>query len=462
MANTTRCGLEAILHPSSIAVVGVSESRGSPGSLIYRAIRGMGFVGDLYPVNRRGRHANGETCFRTLTDIPGGIDLVFLATPPDSVPALVRECVALGVKGCVINSAGFSETGSSEGRRLDEELRRAFRASPLRVIGPNCLGIYSSEGRVAFFDNMKPGPGGISMLSQSGSVSTFSYYLAEERNLHFSTIVSSGNELDVNCSELLEYFIEDPQTSVILAYLEELREPRKFMELASRAHGKKPIIACKSGLSESGKRAAMSHTGALGGSLAVWQGAATQSRIVLADDLSDLLDLAAIFRHLPRPAGRNVGILSSPGGLAVIAADLAERYGLRVPQLSEATAARLAEILPGQGISTANPVDLGFGALQEGVYEQALKILEEDESIDLLVALGGAPSSREGDPLMFNYFAEALIRAKRGLSKPLLVLLLSTFHMDACAAKLYQAGVPSFGSISGGLKAFSRFVDYYL
>lgn len=462
MTDTTRCGLDAILHPSSVAVVGVSENRGSPGSLIYRAIRGMGFEGELYPVNRRGRHGNGEPCFHALADIPGSIDLVFLATAPDAVPALVRECAALGVKGCVINSAGFSETGSSEGRRLDDELRHALKDSPMRIIGPNCLGIYSSEGRVAFFDNMKPGPGGISMLSQSGSVSTFSYYLAGERNLHFSTIVSSGNELDVNCAELLEYFIEDPHTSVILAYLEELREPRRFMELAARAHGTKPIIACKSGLSESGKRAAMSHTGALGGSLAVWQGAATQSRIVLADDLSDLLDLGAIFRHLPKPRGRNVGILSSPGGLAVIAADLAERYGLKVPQLSEATAARLADILPGQGISTANPVDLGFGALKEGVYEEALRILEEDESIDLLVALGGAPSSREGDPLMFHYFSETITHAKKALTKPLLVLLLSTFHMDACAARLYQAGIPSFGSISAGLKAFARFVDYYL
>jgi acyl-CoA synthetase (NDP forming) len=459
---TLQRGLGEIFNPSSIAVVGVSENNGSPGSLIYRSIKGMGFEGPLYPVNKRGPYVNGEPCYRSMGEIPGKVDLVFLATPPRSIPALLRECVSLGVKGCVINSAGFSEAGQAEGSRLEEEIAECFRGSSMRVIGPNCLGFYSARGKVAFFDNMKPGGGGASMISQSGSVSCFSYYLGEERNVHFSTIVSSGNELDLNCAELLEYFIADPGTSVILAYLEELREPRRFLRLAKDAHGKKPIIACKSGLTESGGRAAMSHTGSLGGSLRIWRGAAAQSRIVLADDLGELIDLAALFTHLAKPAGRNVAILSSPGGLAVIASDLAEMNGLKVPLLADSTSARLGEILPGQGVSTANPVDLGFGALQAGVYREALQILDEDPSIDLIVALGGAPSSSEEDALMFEYFTEEITGVKDELRKPLAVVLLPSVRMGPYSLELHRAGVPAFPTINAAFKSLSRFVDYHL
>ena len=348
-AQTHKPELYEILNPSSIAVVGVSENEGSPGSLIYRSIKGMGFDGHLYPVNRRSPCLNGEQCFSSISDIPEKVDLAFLAIPARGVPSLVRECVTLAVPGCVINSAGFSETGEAEGLRLEEEILRSSRDSSTRIIGPNCLGFYSSQGKVAFFDNMKPCSGGVSMMSQSGSVSTFSYFLGEERNVHFSTIVSSGNELDVNCSELLEYFINDPGTSVILAYLEELRDPRRFLALAGDAYRRKPIIACKSGLTESGGRAAMSHTGSLGGSLKLWQGAAAQSHLVAADDLSELIDLASLFTHLPVPTGRNVAILSSPGGLAVIAADQAEIYGLKIPLLSDSSSAKLERDTPQPG-----------------------------------------------------------------------------------------------------------------
>jgi acyl-CoA synthetase (NDP forming) len=454
--------LDEILNPSSIAVVGVSENRGSPGSLIYRAIKGMGFEGHLYPVNRRSPSVNGAQCFPSISDIPEKVDLVFVAIPPRGVPSVVRECVTLGVPGCVINSAGFSETGDAEGLRLEEEVLRSFRDSATRIIGPNCLGFYSSKGKVAFFDNMKPRGGGVSMMSQSGSVSTFSYFLAQERNVHFSTIVSSGNELDVNCSELLEYFISDPGTSVILAYLEELREPHKFLRLAREARRKKPIIACKSGLTESGGRAAMSHTGALGGSLKLWQGAAAQAHLVVADDLGELIDLASLFTHLPVPAGRKVAILSSPGGLAVIAADQAEIHGLEIPLLSESTSKKLDEILPLQGISTANPVDLGFGALTPGVYEKALRILDEDPSIDLIVALGGAPSSAEDDKLMFKYFTEETLSIKDELKKPMVVVLLPSVHMGSYSLELHREGIPAFLTVKAAFKSLSRFVDYHL
>ncbi len=462
VTNRSKQGIDAILHPASIAVVGVSENRGSPGSLIYRSIQGMGFEGALYPVNRRGLHGNGEPCFHSLSEIPESIDLVFVATPPASVPSIVQECVGLGVKGCVINSAGFSENTASEGSRLEREIVEALKDSSTRIIGPNCLGIYSSEGRVAFFDNMKPGRGGVSMISQSGSISTFSYYLGKEKNVPFSTIISSGNELDLNCSEWLDYFIQDPGTSIILAYLEELREPRKFLRLAREAHGVKPIIACKSGLTESGGRAARSHTGSLGGSRQIWEGAAAQSHLVLAEDLDQLMDLATLFTHLPAPRGRNIGIVSSPGGLAVIAADLAERYGFNVPLLSESSCAGLADILPGQGTSIANPVDLGFGALKPGVYRDALRILDRDESIDMIIALGGAPSSEAGDPLMFEYFTTEVLKVKQELSKPLLASLLPSIDMGPFLRQFHHDGIPAFHTLRAAFKTLSRFADYHL
>jgi len=183
---------------------------------------------------------------------------------------------------------------------------------------------------------------------------------------------------------------------------------------------------------------------------------------VLADDLNELIDLAALFAHLQRPEGRNEEILSSQGGLAVIAADMATQYGLEVPLLSDSTSAHLAELLPEQGISTANPVDLGFGALKAGVYREALRILGNDPSIDLIVALGGAPSSQEDDVHMFKYFTEETIKVKEEMKKPLVVVLLPSVHMGSHCLELYHAGVPVFLLLKSAFTSLSRFVDYYV
>ena len=209
--------LDRIFFPESVAVAGVSERMDNPGTFLLRSLQDMGFSGDLYPVNPRHDEILGLKCYPDIISLPPGLDLAILSVPPQAVPPLVRECVTSAVGGCVINTAGFSETGREEGRRLEKEIKEAVENSDLRLVGPNCMGIYSSRGRLAIFAGMFPMQGRVSVISQSGSLASITYVTGLERGLQFDKVVSSGNELDLNCADYLEYYAEDDHTEMILA-----------------------------------------------------------------------------------------------------------------------------------------------------------------------------------------------------------------------------------------------------
>ncbi|WP_287155420.1 CoA-binding protein [Candidatus Solincola tengchongensis] len=453
--------LDRIFHPRAAAVVGVSERRDSPGTLLLRSFLDMGFEGDLFPVNPRHDEILGMRCYPDITSLPRVPDLVVLSVPPAAVPGLVRECAAAGVGGCVINTAGFSETGRPEGRRLEEEVREALRGSDLRVVGPNCMGIYSARGKVALFAGMFPVPGRAGMISQSGSISSISFLTGMERGILFDKIVSSGNELDLNCADFLEYMAEDPAVEIVLAYLEQVRDARRFLETARRMRGKKPLVAIKGGLTLSGERAAASHTAALAGNAEVFRGAARQAGMVLADDLAQMLDFSSALLHLPPCGGDRVAVVSAPGGLAVNSADAVEWAGLSMARISPRTREALASFLPPEGTSLSNPVDLGFGAVVPGNYRRALELLDRDPGVDIILAVGSAPASREGDIGLIRAITDEVLEAKPSLSKPLVVVLFPSALVQPQAARLYQAGIPAYLTPTSACLSLRHYVDHH-
>jgi len=454
--------LDRIFFPASAAIVGVSERMDNPGTLFLRAFKDMGFSGDLYPINPRHDEILGLRCYPDISSVPGGLDLVLLAVPPAAVPELVRECAASGVGGCIINTAGFSETGRAEGRRLEEEIVEARRGSGLRLVGPNCMGIFSSRGKIALFAGMFPTKGRASMISQSGSLSSITYVTALERGLLFDKIVSSGNELDLNCADYLAHLAEDPHTDIILAYLEEVRDARRFLETAIALRGKKPVIVLKSGLTGAGGKAAASHTAAMGGSAEVFEGAARQAGIILVRDLSQMLDCATALYHLPSCLGKRVAIVSAPGGLAVNCADAVEWYGLELASLTGETRAEMAGFLPAEGTSFFNPVDLGFGAVIPGNYLKTLKILDKDPTVDILMTVGSAPASRDGDIGLIGAITEEMLEARSAISKPLVAVLFPSAFTAPYMAKLHAAGIPAYLTPTAACLALHAYQEFHL
>ena len=453
--------LRKVFYPGSVAVVGVSSRMDNPGTMLLRATVDMGFEGPLYPVNPKHEEILGLKCYPAIKEIPVPPDLVILAIPPDAVPSLIAECVESEVGACVISTAGFSESGSSEGAALEQEILRAIKDSPLRLVGPNCLGIYSSSGKVALFGGMRPGEGKVSCVSQSGSIGSMLYLLGAERAVSFSKIVSSGNELDLNCADYLEYFAGDPDTEMIVAYLEEVRDARRFLEIASSIKGKKPLLVWKAGLTERGRSAAASHTGAVAGSEEIWRAVAKQAGIVMIDDLADAAETMATFCHLPRPKGARVCVISPPGGIAVNSADAAEKNGLTLPPLSESTVERLGHILPREGTSFANPVDMGFGAVVPGNLREVIRTAASDENVDMLMVVGGAPAYRKGDLGLLKMHTAEIKEAFQAVEKPVVVIGIPSGFAFPYMAELHWAGIPCYLSPNAACRALSKFLSFH-
>lgn len=453
--------LDRVFHPASTAIVGVSERMDNPGTLFLRAFKDMGYEGRLYPINPRHEEILGLRCYPDIASVPARLDLVILAVPPAAVPGLVRECAASGVGVCIINTAGFSETGREGGLHLEREIAEARHGSGLRLVGPNCMGVFSSRGRMALFAGMFPTEGSASMISQSGSLSSITYVTALERGVYFDKIVSSGNELDLNCADYLEYLAADDRTGMILAYLEEVRDARRFLETAKAVRGKKPLIVLKAGLTDSGGKAAASHTAALGGSAEVFAGAARQAGMILVRDLAEMLDCAAALYHLPPCAGGRVAIVSSPGGLAVNCADAVEWYGLELAPLCVETSDELAGFLPAEGTSFSNPVDLGFGAVVPGNYLKALRILDKDPTLDILITIGTAPASRDGDMGLISAITDEMLEARAALDKPLVSVLFPSAFTASHMARLHAAGIPAYATPTAACFALSAYREFH-
>ena len=371
--------------PHTVAVIGASARRNTIGGELFRNILAGDFTGAAYPVNVRGEPVGGVPAYTSIEEIPADIDLAVICVPGASVLDAADAALRRGVRALCVISAGFAEVGR-EGARRQEELLALVRAHGARLVGPNCLGIAVSGVNLnATFAGRQFPPGRAAFSSQSGALGIALLEQAEERGLGLSSFVSIGNKADVSSNDLLEYWEDDPDTDLILLYLESFGNPGKFARIARRVSRSKPILAMRSGTSARGARAASSHTAALAGSDAAVEALFRQTGVLRAATLEELIDTAVLLSSRPLPRGNRVAVVTNAGGLGILAADACDQAGLVLPDLAEDTRAKLAEFLPREA-STANPVDL-LGSAGGETYARALPALVADPAVDAVLAL---------------------------------------------------------------------------
>ncbi|HEX6641736.1 MAG TPA: acetate--CoA ligase family protein, partial [Thermoanaerobaculia bacterium] len=379
--------MRAVFAPHSIAVVGASRRPGQLGREIVHNLRASGYVGSLYVVNPKAAEVEGIRAHAALRDIPEPVELAILAVPAQLVESALDDCIAIGVSAVVVISAGFAEIGD-EGRKREAAMLEKIRRAGIRMVGPNCMGVINTDPKVRMhgtFSALFPPAGNVAMSSQSGALGLAVLDYAKSLNIGFSTFVSVGNKADVSGNDLIQYWAEDPNTDVILLYLESFGNPRKFGEIARRVGRTKPIVAVKAGRSEAGAKAASSHTGALATSDAIVDDLFRQAGIIRTGTLEEMFDVAALLANQPLPKGRRVAILTNAGGPGILAADACEANGLELAELSNYTVTALRTFLPAAA-SVGNPVDMIASASPEQ-YRRSLELLLADPAIDAVVVI---------------------------------------------------------------------------
>ena len=460
--------LDAIFSPKSVAVVGASTVPGKVGHDIFVNILKGGFTGTLYPVNPRAKAIASVRAYPSLTDIPDEVDLAMIILPPRLALNTVKEAIEKGIKAIVIVSAGFKEVGG-EGARIEKEMAALCHEAGIRMVGPNCLGVINPRDNTrlnASFSARMPKPDNVSFMSQSGALCTAVLDFAADRKFGFSKFISIGNKADVDEVDLLRYFHNDPDTEVILIYVEELQRGPEFIEVAREITGgdrPKPILVIKSGRTSAGAQAAASHTGSLAGSEAVYDAIFRQSGVIRVNSIDELFDFATAFAYknesalgkLRRkvPHGNRVAIVTNAGGPGIVATDMTVTSGLVPARFSEDTIAALRSHLPSTA-NVNNPVDVIGDAAQDR-YANALSAVIKDEGVDgALVIL--TPQS------MTNAIgtAEAIVKIARRSHKPILCCFMGIIDVSAGVKYLQENGVPVYRFPENAAKAFGALYKY--
>lgn len=379
--------VRSFFEPQSVAVIGASDKEGSIGGALLSNLLKAGFAGKLYPVHPSLKEIDGLACVAGVTEIAGKVDLALIAVPAAGVESVIHDCAAKGIRSVVVISAGFAETDEG-GAEAEARLRALVRESGLRMVGPNCMGIQNTDKRVsmnATFAAAMPPAGSIGVLTQSGALGIAILDYVKERGLGVSSFVSVGNSADVSSNDLLAYWAEDPATDVIVLYLESFGDPRKFAQIAPEVARKKPIVAVKSGRSQAGSRAASSHSAALASLDVAVDALFDQAGVIRTNTLKELFDVAALLSSQPPPPGPRVAVITNAGGPGILLADACESLGLKLPELSSLTRARLEGVLP-PAASLTNPVDMIASATPEQ-YEEVIEIVGRDSEVDCVVVI---------------------------------------------------------------------------
>ncbi|MEM1546146.1 MAG: CoA-binding protein [Candidatus Methanomethylicia archaeon] len=448
--------LNPIFYPESIAVIGASSNPGKPGNIALKALIESNFNGKIYPVNPNYSEILGFKCYSNVLSIPESIDLAIITIPTHMVLDSVKACVLKGVKGVVIVTAGFSEA-SSEGAALEAELVKAICGSSTRIIGPNCMGIYCSYSGISYDPNLPRIKGETSFISQSGGLGIAFASLLSSRGYGLSKIVSSGNECDLKFVDYLEYFESDDTTRVIGGYVEQIRSPRRFIDVAKRTSFLKPLVLWKAGIHESGKKAVYSHTGALAGSDEIYNAVFKQVGAIRAYSLRDLVNYIIASLTIPDFRGVNIGVVTGPGGIGVSIVDSCEAVGFKIPELCMETRRRLREALPWFA-SVSNPIDMTLAVVEDiKLYSECVKIVMEDDNVDAVII--GAPGLfRVGE------FTDLMIRLKNDVWKPFIIVWsFMRSDIEEAFRRLGEAKIPVYfmpEDAAKSLIAIKKYVEY--
>jgi acetyl coenzyme A synthetase (ADP forming)-like protein len=432
--------LDPILRPRSVAVVGASRQPNTIGWQIVDNLLRYGFQGTVYPINPKAEFIHSIPAYPSVTAVGRPVDLAVITVPKEHVLSVVQDCVAAGVRGLVVISAGFKEVGAA-GAAREREVVEALAGTGIRLVGPNCMGVLNTAQDVhmnATFASRMPPPGPVAFMSQSGAMGLSVLDYAASYGIGFSSFVSAGNKADVSGNDLLEYWEHDPSTTTVLMYLENFGNPARFVELARRISRRKPICVVKSGRTGAGQRAAASHTGALAGTELATEAVIAQSGVIRAQTVEELFDLAMAFSNQPLPQGNRVAIVTNAGGPGIIIADACEANGLTVTGLAPATEQTLRSRLPEEA-SVRNPVDMIATATPDS-YEFALDCVLKDPNVDAAFAAFVPPLN-----VQTRDVADAIVRVNaRHPSKPLLAVLMGREGLPAGLEQLHDASVPGY------------------
>jgi acyl-CoA synthetase (NDP forming) len=479
--NKSNAVFDRIFNPKRIAVIGVNAEGFGFGRAILDSLITIGFSGDIFPVNPKGGDVFGLPIRRSIDDIPGDIDFAIIATPALSVPAALEQCRRKGAAGAEILSAGFKELGTPEGIALEAELK-AIAAKGIRVIGPNCFGIYAPRSGITLLPGprLSREPGGVSFISQSGGLAIDLAHMGMWKGIRFNKVISFGNGVDLRETELLKYFGEDEETEVIGMYIEGVEDGRIFFDVLKDVASKKPVIIIKGGLSDVGQRAVMSHTASMGGDRAIWTSALRQCNAIQVSDLSELADTCLAFSMLGKKIYRSISLIGGGGALGVAAADIGEQYGLSIPALTSDLQERIRAILPKPGSSATNPIDVANPYVPPSNLKEVLTIAARDNNIDIQIlvqllyhyqALGNLiklPSIQGIVP--YRELADNVSEAINTSGKPVILVLpnpkrdLNSLEIEEIIRKarqeFLQRKIPVFDDLKDALRAIQHVSEY--
>ncbi|RLI54467.1 MAG: hypothetical protein DRO93_12630 [Candidatus Thorarchaeota archaeon] len=470
MTDARRPSISDMLDARSVAIVGVSAKMG------YYWVHSMlqwPHDLDVWLVSRHEGEVLGHKIYTSIDQIPSTIDYAIVAVPNRFVEEVIRQLAEKGARGATVFTSGYSELGTEEGREREERLRDLVHSLPVRVLGPNCMGLCYPKLGFAFMPTVKRSIGPVGFLSQSGGIAIAVYTAGAESGVGFSKLFSFGNQIDIKPPEIMRYFTEDDETEVVGAYIEGTRDGRALLDAMVELSKRKPLVVLKGGRSEEGSRAASSHTGALAGSFDIWSAAFRQANVPVVTTIEDMVATLSVFSKCPRPHSRRVGIVAISGGTSVVYTDLCVDNGLSVPPTSKKTKQRLDPLIKDVGTGLGNPIDLAADYYQDQTISEVIRIVGEEEQFDSVIIEADVHNIHQMATIMdsldvVDYFWKSMAEAGADVTakhrKPVLVAVPDVAYPEARARTweiFVQKGLPVFRNVSEAIGALSRMCDYY-
>ncbi|MBW1894410.1 MAG: CoA-binding protein [Deltaproteobacteria bacterium] len=465
--------LNRLFYPKTIAVVGATPKRGfvwSSGNAYINGCIKQSYRGKIFPVHPSAKTILGFKCYRNVRKIPEEIDLVIFCVPFSAALEVMEDCAERGVKFVHLLTAGFSETGRDDYADVEKQLVTTARNAGIRVVGPNCMGLYCPEGGLAWNGDLPDKIGTVGLFSQSGQLANMIVYMGIPQDVYFNKVVSFGNACDLQAHDFLNYMAQDQKTQILSAYIEGVTSGREFFEAAKKITREKPLVVWKGGQTEGGSRATQSHTAAMAGSFQLWESMCRQAGIISVNSIAEMVHTISALKRMSTPKGTRVAILGGAGGGSVTMTDIAEKEGLSVPHLSDNTIQRLEEFIPLQGSSAKNPLDILPHLRSKETFENLMALLKEDSKIDALIfALNLVWIYREMGRIGVNMYLRMMVKSKEWLEKPMFLVLEALQNVEMVS--LHQEGeewlvkhgvatFPSFEIAARILKYLKQYNDF--
>jgi acetyl coenzyme A synthetase (ADP forming)-like protein len=450
--------LEPFFKPKTVAVVGASRKPRKFGHVIFKNFVDSEFEGKVYPINPEAETILGLKAYPSVVNVPGELDLTVIAVPAPKVPSIVDDCLNKGVKAAVIISGGFKEIGG-EGAKLESAIKEKIKGSSLRIVGPNCIGVYDPVNHVDTlflpkYRLRRPKQGPIAFISQSGAFGAAVLDWATSQEIGISKFISIGNKVDVDEVDLLNYLADDPHTKCVTLYVEGIGRGRAFLDAAKKALKRKPVVVLKGGMTKAGARATMSHTGSLAGSAEIYEGAFKGAGIIAARTVDELFDYARVLAYQPVPGSqKNVAIVTNGGGFGVISADEISRSGLNLAEFHSNTLERLRANLPDYAIPH-DPLDL-VGDADVERYRVALDAVSSDPNVGIILVIVLLQTS-----FIESDVVDAISEASLASGKPMVVCTIGGDFTQMLVKMLEEDQIPAYSTPGRAVSAINSLIQY--